>query len=165
MDQQFQQLRNTLPRLLIAVVAPAAGERLTGLPWNFLPSDARRGLHLELFRGHKIPSVIRIHQIQTIVNDNAGLESANVFHKVDRIPILVSLAELMLDRVVEPDDVNLAVSGQELVNLAPHVLAIAIPVPALVQPREGLLRPVPPVLWTQRMSRVNQVVGMVPVLD
>ncbi len=118
MHQKPDQLRQALPGFLIPIVAPTSGKRLARLPRHRLPADGRSLLDLELLRGHEVPAVLSVHQIQPVVHDDRRLQPAREPHEFDGIPIPIRLAVLRgLRREIIPDDVDLPVLGQEFRDL------------------------------------------------
>ena len=148
-----------LPARLVPVVPPRTRERLTGLPRH---ADA---VHLhplgrfELLGRPEVPSAGHIEQVQTVVDDDPRLEFAHHLEQADRVPVVASLAMPAAgEREVEPDDVDLAVVGQQFANLVLHVL----PVDRHVAPRVELLV-VGRVGRALRVVAVDRVGRMVPV--
>ncbi len=138
-DEHQQKLIDALPGVLVAEVAPGAGESLAGFPHNALPVDLDPLAHHELLRGLDVPAALDIHQVETVVDDDAGLQFAHHLDEVLAVPVGAALAHL--PRLgggvaeVEEHHVHLAVVGEQLAHLAAQVLGIFGLVARLVQLR------------------------------
>ena len=160
-DQHLDALLLALPRRLVAVVAPRAGEGLAALPRRDGAVRAARGvLGLELLGRD---DVRRLRQVQAVVEDDVGLQLANELHELLALPVgaaLAARAVVLVLRVgeVEPEDVDLPVLREQLRHLVAHVLGVLADVALLVHLRDFRGGAV-----AQRMLRVDRELRMVPV--
>ena len=146
------------------MIAPASGKRLASLPRNPLSAHRRPLCGLALFRGYKIPAVIRFHKVKSAVNNAMRLKPTRHLQKLHSIPILPCLAELALRGVVEPDDIYASIIGKQFAHLIEHVLAVTVHVAIGVKLGDSYLF-VTFDLPEKRMGMVHRIVRMLPVHD
>ena len=147
------------------MIAPAPRERLAGLPGRrrlAVPHRPLAGLLLlgrDDVRGHPAP--------ETVVDDDARLELARQRHELDALPVLGMLERVpprigrLLAREIVPEDVDLAIVGQDLADLVVQVGDVLGEITSLVLLGELLLRQA----LAARIPVVERVVRMVPVKE
>ena len=156
-DQHPDQQIDRLVVLVVAEVAPAPVQGLTGLPRHWASVDLHRLGRLVLLRRDEVT-----RNAQPIVDQDAGLQLAGEGEQLLRTPGVCALATpdlpviaVLVGEVVE-EVVDLAVAGQELAYLAVQVGAVPARVTAdVLRLGVGVVAP--------RMVPVDEEVGMVPV--
>jgi hypothetical protein len=156
-DEHPDQQVDRLVVLVVAEVAPASVQGLTGLPRHWAAVDLHRLGRLVLLRRDEVT-----RNAQPIVDQDVGLQLAREGEQLLRTPGICALATpdlpviaVLVGEVVE-EIVDLAVPGQELAHLAVQVDAVPARVTADVL-RLGVG------IVASRVVPVDEEVGMVPV--
>ncbi|OPZ86709.1 MAG: hypothetical protein BWY76_00820 [bacterium ADurb.Bin429] len=155
-NEHLHKLIYALPRRLIAMVAPGAGEGLAGFPHHRLAFVHDPAARLELLRRLDIPAV---GQVKTVIEDDLRLQFAHHGVEFLALPVLTPFPAAVRLRITEvkPEDIHLAEFGEQLAHLAAQILGIArlrAVCVHFVAVRRVAIR---------ADMRINDVVGMVPV--
>src|SRR5579884_2115840 len=123
-DQHPDQLVDALPALLVAVVAPGAGEGLARLPDDRLTGHMHPAPRHELLGGLDI-----LIDLQAVVDEDAGLERAHQLDELLTLPLVLALtghAVAGAHGEVVPEDVDFAELGEKLACLAMQIFDVAL---------------------------------------